>query len=144
VPIWIGICNYYGGRYYDAEIGRFISADPFVLDPYDPQNLNRYSYVINNPQNYIDPDGYFHQVKKPKKPGFFKKFFGGILGAIVFLVTGDPFLGLLTANTVSGGLNGGGEGALLGFVGTFAYGLGGPIVTDFTERAHPITTKGPT
>ena len=40
---------YYGGRYYDHEIGRFVSPDPFVQDPDDPQNLNRYSYVINNP-----------------------------------------------------------------------------------------------
>jgi RHS repeat-associated protein len=44
-----------------AEIGRFVSADPFVQTPYDPQNLNRYSYVVNSPQNYVDPDGYFHR-----------------------------------------------------------------------------------
>jgi RHS repeat-associated protein len=51
--------HYYGGRYYDQNIGRFISPDPFVQDPDDPQNLNRYSYGLNNPQNYIDPSGYF-------------------------------------------------------------------------------------
>lgn len=56
---------YYGGRYYDPELGRFISPDPFIQDPEDPQNLNRYSYVLNNPQSYIDPSGYFS----------FKKFF---------------------------------------------------------------------
>jgi RHS repeat-associated protein len=50
---------YYGGRYYDAEIGRFISPDPFVPQPGNPQSLNRYSYTLNNPQNYIDPSGYF-------------------------------------------------------------------------------------
>jgi RHS repeat-associated protein len=55
---------YYGGRYYDNEIGRFVSADPFVQAPYDPQNLNRYSYVVNSPQNYVDPDGYFHRHKQ--------------------------------------------------------------------------------
>ena len=49
---------YYGGRYYDAEISRFVSADPFVTQPSNPQNLDRYSYVTNNPQNYIDPSGY--------------------------------------------------------------------------------------
>jgi RHS repeat-associated protein len=59
---------YYGGRYYDAEISRFISADPFIQAPSDPQNLNRYSYVNNNPQNYVDPSGYF--FKK-----LFKKIF---------------------------------------------------------------------
>ena len=55
---------YYGGRYYDAEIGRFISADPFIQTPYEPQNLNRYSYVVNNPQNHTDPSGYCHKVVK--------------------------------------------------------------------------------
>lgn len=51
--------HYYGGRYYHQALGRFISPDPFVQDPNDPQNVNRYSYVLNSPQNYIDPSGYF-------------------------------------------------------------------------------------
>src|SRR3989337_2366672 len=49
---------YYGGRYYDQEISRFISPDPYVQEPDDPQNLNRYTYVLNNPQGYIDPTGF--------------------------------------------------------------------------------------
>ncbi len=49
---------YYGGRYYDQQISRFISPDPYVQAPDDPQNLNRYSYVLDNPQRYIDPTGY--------------------------------------------------------------------------------------
>ncbi len=32
---------YYGGRYYDQEIGRFVSADPLVSSPDNPQSLNR-------------------------------------------------------------------------------------------------------
>ena len=49
---------YYGARYYDAAMGRFIQADTIVPDPADPQALNRYSYVYNNPLRYIDPSGY--------------------------------------------------------------------------------------
>jgi RHS repeat-associated protein len=49
---------YYSGRYYDQEISRFISPDPYIQAPDDPQNLNRYSYVLNNPQGYVDPTGY--------------------------------------------------------------------------------------
>jgi RHS repeat-associated protein len=49
---------YYGARYYDPSIGRFISADTIVPDPYNPQTLNRYSYCINNPLKYVDPTGH--------------------------------------------------------------------------------------
>ncbi|MBK7520770.1 MAG: RHS repeat-associated core domain-containing protein [Gammaproteobacteria bacterium] len=48
-----------GGRVYDAEIGRFLSADPFVQDITNLQGLNRYSYVENNPLSYTDPSGFF-------------------------------------------------------------------------------------
>lgn len=46
------------GRVYDPELGRFISADPLIQFPYDPQSYNRYSYVLNNPLKYTDPSGY--------------------------------------------------------------------------------------
>ncbi len=54
----IGLYDY-GARFYDPLLGRFISADPIVPRPGDPQNLNRYSYVRNNPLRYIDPTGYY-------------------------------------------------------------------------------------
>ncbi|MCR9053268.1 MAG: FG-GAP-like repeat-containing protein [Phaeodactylibacter xiamenensis] len=47
------------GRVYDPVIGRFISPDPFIQDHTDLQNLNRYSYVMNNPLAYTDPSGFF-------------------------------------------------------------------------------------
>ena len=50
---------YYGGRYYDPIVGRFISPDVFVQSPANPQSLNRYTYVFNNPLSYTDPTGYF-------------------------------------------------------------------------------------
>lgn len=46
------------GRIYDYKLGRFLSADPYVQNPYDPQCLNRYSYCRNNPLRYVDPSGY--------------------------------------------------------------------------------------
>ena len=48
---------YYGARYYDASIGRFISPDTVVQNLYDPQSLNRYTYCVNNPLIYTDPSG---------------------------------------------------------------------------------------
>ncbi len=60
---------YYGARYYDPLLGRFVSVDPLVLDIAtktnkefadiidNPQTLNAYSYVLNNPLRYVDPTG---------------------------------------------------------------------------------------
>jgi len=44
-------------RAYDPSLGRFLQPDPYVQDPADPQTLNRYSYVRNNPINFVDPLG---------------------------------------------------------------------------------------
>jgi len=49
---------YYNARYYDPSIGRFISADTFGAKLGNPQSLNRYSYVLNNPLRYVDPSGH--------------------------------------------------------------------------------------
>jgi len=49
---------YYGARYYDPTLGRFIQPDTIVPEPGNPQSLNRYSYVNNNPVKYTDPSGY--------------------------------------------------------------------------------------
>jgi RHS repeat-associated protein len=48
---------YYGARYHNPNIGRFMSPDRAGADPSDPQSWNRYAYVQNNPYKYVDPDG---------------------------------------------------------------------------------------
>jgi RHS repeat-associated protein len=57
--------DYFGARYYASTMGRFMSPDwsstpaaiPFA-HPADPQTLNLYSYVVNNPLNRTDPTGH--------------------------------------------------------------------------------------
>ncbi len=49
---------YYGARYYSAYLNRWIQPDTIVPDPKNPQTLNRYSYVNNNPVKYTDPSGH--------------------------------------------------------------------------------------
>ncbi|MCL6592307.1 MAG: RHS repeat-associated core domain-containing protein, partial [Firmicutes bacterium] len=44
---------YYNSRWYDQEVGRFISEDPV----FDPNNFNEYTYCANNPLIKIDPSG---------------------------------------------------------------------------------------
>ncbi len=59
---------YFGARYMEAMIGRFIAPDPIgAVDArtgnvnqkslLNPQGFNRYTYSLNNPYKYVDPDG---------------------------------------------------------------------------------------
>ena len=83
--------NYVFARYYSAAQGRFTSPDEFqggIVDPFteqqvgapgplpyaditDPQTLNKYAYVRNNPLRYVDPDGHCHF------------YIGALLGGVV-------------------------------------------------------------
>ncbi len=58
--------DYFGARYYASSMGRFLSPDwsaKIAPVPYaklgDPQTLNLYAYVGNNPLVRIDPDGHY-------------------------------------------------------------------------------------
>ena len=44
-------------RYYPNTQGRWLSPDPLGGDISNPQSLNRYAYVLNNPTSLIDPLG---------------------------------------------------------------------------------------
>lgn len=50
--------NYYNARYYSPTLRRFTQPDTLVSDVYNPQDLNRYSYVGNNPVKNTDPSGH--------------------------------------------------------------------------------------
>ena len=49
---------HYQARFYSPKTGRFLSADTIVPSYANPQNLNRYSYGLNNPSRYTDPSGH--------------------------------------------------------------------------------------
>jgi RHS repeat-associated protein len=49
---------YYNARWYAPYLNRWIQPDTIVPDPLDPQNLNRFSYTLNNPIKYTDPSGH--------------------------------------------------------------------------------------
>jgi len=49
--------NYMQQRYYDPELGRFLSVDPIEANGLTGANFNRYKYALNNPYKFTDPDG---------------------------------------------------------------------------------------
>lgn len=55
-------------RYYVPEKGRWLTPDPLAGDITNPQSLNRYAYVMNNPTNFVDPLGLGPCV--PGAPGY--------------------------------------------------------------------------
>lgn len=105
------------GRIYDPSLGRFLSADPHVQAPLNPQSLNRYSYVRNNPLTYTDPSGYF-SLKKDflddilgldgHTNAVFAIALGALTGGAAFGVLNGLFIpgGALTAGIVGGAVGG--------------------------------------
>lgn len=53
---WFGLIDM-NGRMYDPVLGRFSSPDPYVQLADFSQNYNRYSYCLNNPMRFTDPNG---------------------------------------------------------------------------------------
>jgi RHS repeat-associated protein len=52
--------DYFGARYYDRSQYRFVSVDPQYtgsVSSFNSKRLNFYSYCMNNPISFIDPDG---------------------------------------------------------------------------------------
>ncbi|WP_438349575.1 RHS repeat-associated core domain-containing protein [Paenibacillus sp. FA6] len=55
--------SYARARYFDSEVGRFISEDTYEGDIKNLQTLNLYTYVYNNPLRYTDPSGHYYEFK---------------------------------------------------------------------------------
>ncbi len=49
--------TYFGARWYDPTIGRFMAIDPVGFKESNIQSYNRYAYANNNPYLFVDPDG---------------------------------------------------------------------------------------
>lgn len=49
---------YLRARYYDTNVGRLLTRDPFSGFVAVPATANQYAYTQNNPVNYVDPTGF--------------------------------------------------------------------------------------
>ncbi len=76
---------YYGARYYDPEIGRFLAVDPLASDY---PSWGPYVYTLNNPLKHVDPTGLkpesdisiYREARFDQVP----RFLGAMAGALVW------------------------------------------------------------
>ena len=94
---------YFGGRWYDPEVGRFTSVDSAK------DGMNWYEYCRDNPLNAIDPNGlatktlaYFHYTHTFTQNEATQQFWGNIMGGIMNFLPNlaHDLSGLLTINTL--------------------------------------------
>ena len=90
------------GRIYDPVVGRFLSPDPNIQDPYNTQNYNRYSYTLNNPLKHKDPTGYIVN----KIGGFLKKIWRPVLAISASVLTMGAATPVFASLVTSAGLMG--------------------------------------
>ena len=98
---------YFGARYYDKSLGRFLSTDPVLnlsgtrynipdakvnpgaaLNLHNPQDLNPYVYCRNNPLRYIDPDGTAFYSVETDEPIHYKKVGDYLMGMAQSILKG--------------------------------------------------------
>ncbi|OGO31775.1 MAG: hypothetical protein A2136_03665 [Chloroflexi bacterium RBG_16_54_11] len=53
---------FYGARWYDAYLNRWIQPDAIIPDPNNSQSYDRYVYAFNNPVKYTDPSGHISWI----------------------------------------------------------------------------------
>ena len=121
------------GRLYDPEIGRMLSPDNYVQMPDFTQNFNRYSYCLNNPLKFTDPDGeWVHLV------------IGAVIGGTInWMANGGEFtwegLGYFGVGAAAGAL-GAGIGAGVGAALTGPTAASSTFVTGFIGTASATST----
>lgn len=146
---------FYGARFYDPFLGRFLTADSLTPDPSRSQSFNRYSYVEGRPIDFKDENGHwsvkssFKKVVKTVASPF--KEVGGAVGDGCNYLKDNKYAQQAWRTMVDSAIpyyaykEGGWKGALLwtsrgivsytykdGFGGTLAY----PVTPFFTIGVH--------
>ncbi len=106
---------YLNTRYYDPEVGRFISQDDVsYLDPEHINGLNLFAYCGNNPVMNVDPSG-------RSLTAFIVLL---IVGVVIGTVSGSVFGGLSEVATSGNFMDGFWGGLANGFISTVGLALG--------------------
>lgn len=124
----------------DADIGRFLSADPHIQDTTNLQNWNRYSYVLNNPLSYTDPSGFFFNKIFKAIGNFFSSAFraiGGIIKkalanpivrAVIQIIACNPATAVATCVSTSAALALAGGGGVVDAIKAAAFAFAVPEI----------------
>jgi RHS repeat-associated protein len=113
---------YYGARYYDPELARFIQADSRIPSASLSQAYNRYAYCYNNPLKLSDPTG--------QNPLIIAAIIGAIQGAASAKVAGGDCEAVL-----KGALKGAVIGAITGLISAGVAEAVGQVVAVGTQSA---------
>lgn len=122
----------WAGRYYDPTLARFIQPDTIVPGMSNPQALNRFSYVLNNPQKYLDNDGHFAIFGVAAGAIAIGGLLGGVAGAVGYAIshqnnwTVGGALGAAAAGAIGGAASVVSLGAAAAVAGT---GIGGVMLS---------------
>jgi RHS repeat-associated protein len=128
---------YYGARYYDSQVGRFITRDPLIGIFVNPQTLNRYTFCVNNPIKYIDLAGLSYSFvdeeieEEMNGTGESNEEYGS--DPLVFQLPGEEYIVFdlwgRSGNVIVG------YGYIMGYTGNTAYLKTGPVfcVIEFND-----------
>jgi large repetitive protein len=125
--------DYLRARYYDASLGRFVSADPFAGSMTDPMSLHNYQYAHANPVRYTDPTGYMTTLQE--------------LGATIAIAAQLGLVGSVgfgTGYIIGGATQGRDVLEMFGDFGAgFATGVSGGMITETYEAwsGQPVEPK---
>jgi RHS repeat-associated protein len=141
--------DYFQARYYSNIMGRFTSVDPY--DPItvgasnesrnyfilQPQNWNRYTYGLNNPQKYVDPDGETPLVLSALGGAIGGAVIGGGIEAAKALYRGESLTDPAVLRRIGAkAANGAIFGAVVGLTGNAA--AGSAAISVFSAAAGSV------
>ncbi|QTD36385.1 VCBS repeat-containing protein [Polaribacter batillariae] len=115
------------GRMYDAKLGRFLSPDNYIQEPFNTQNFNRYGYVLNNPLKYTDQSGELFIVA-----ALIGALISVTTNGIINLIDGRPFFQGAGLAALTGAIG----GVFAKAIGTAVQGLKGILKVGVQAVAH--------